>query len=302
MMESRKPEQNPYAYLDEMSTEALKELLDAKIANNVEDEELYYLLEVVDRREFEDPAERRADIDRAWADFQKYYHTPEGEGRSLFADIDTVPDAPVMEELTSKSKEHHYSFHRILIAAAVAACSMALLISSAFGFNPFKVMGQWTRDIFSFTDTQEVSSHNENNPKVGVNTQDDVIYNTLQDALDAYEITAVFAPTWIPDGFKCVDVCITEFATSTDFYAFYEEKGRTLSITITKHNSKNVARSYEKDMEIVTSFPVDGAICYIFENNGQLVAAWHDGTYECFINGDIPEDEMEKVVKSIFKE
>lgn len=140
------------ADLGQMSTEALKELLDAKVAAGDEDDLLYDLLEVIDQRDAENPNGELADVDKAWADFQKYYNVPEGDGRSLFADsIDEESAVSAIEKPTSNPKKHHYSFRHLVVAAIAAAVIIALLVPTVFGLNLWKIMGQWTEDIFTFT-------------------------------------------------------------------------------------------------------------------------------------------------------
>ena len=70
--------------MGDMSAGAMRELLAAKIAADIEGDSLYYFLEVIEQRNVEDPAVAPINIDRAWADFQKCYHTPEGEEKPSF--------------------------------------------------------------------------------------------------------------------------------------------------------------------------------------------------------------------------
>ena len=84
-----KDDSQKYAYLDQMSTEELEELLRTSIhfSDEAEDEDcINAILEVIIKREKEHPTGRLTDIDKAWSDFQTHFNTPEGEGLSLFAD------------------------------------------------------------------------------------------------------------------------------------------------------------------------------------------------------------------------
>ena len=88
------PNENPnrkYAYLEQLSTERLEELLtlDSDPSSDQEDEEyIDAILEVILKREKEHPTGRLTNVDKAWEDFQKYCNTPEGEGLSLYGNED----------------------------------------------------------------------------------------------------------------------------------------------------------------------------------------------------------------------
>ena len=74
-----------YAYLNQLSTEQLEEILrmdleDAKLGN---ENAIFHILEVIEQREKELPTGRIPDINEAWGEFQAYYHVPEGEAASL---------------------------------------------------------------------------------------------------------------------------------------------------------------------------------------------------------------------------
>ena len=75
-----------YSYLDQLSTQQLEEILRADIESPDcgDDGIIFYILEMIEKREREHPTGRLTDIEKAWANFKKYYHTAEGEGLSLY--------------------------------------------------------------------------------------------------------------------------------------------------------------------------------------------------------------------------
>ena len=75
-----------YAYLNRLSTQQLEKLLRADIESPKSGDQgvIFYILEVIERREEEHPTGRLPDEDKAWEEFQKYYNIPEGEGLSLY--------------------------------------------------------------------------------------------------------------------------------------------------------------------------------------------------------------------------
>lgn len=292
------------AYLHQMSTEELKELLNAKIAAGDEDDLLFDLLEVIDQRDAEDPNGTLVNVDQAWDDFQKYYNLPEGDRKTLFEDdTDKELETPAEAKPAPHSQKHHYSFRHLIAVVAAAAIVISLLIPTVSGFNLWKIMGRWTQDFFTFTNTQDHSVSSSDEPVIGAKIVQDGEYDTLQDALDAYDITEPLVPTWLPDGYECVAVDVTEFSLSTDFCAFYENGNDFISITVTSYQTVEVMnKNYEKNSDIAITYFSSNNIHYLFENNGLITATWYVGNVECSISATVTVDEMEKMVDSIYKE
>lgn len=293
------------AYLHQMSTEELKELLNTKIAAGDEDDLLFDLLEVIDQRDAEDPNGTLVNVDQAWDDFQKYYNLPEGDGKTLFEDdADKELETPAEAKPAPHSQKHHYSFRHLIAVVAAAAIVISLLIPTVSGFNLWKIMGRWTQDFFTFTNTQDHSVSNSDEPVIGAKIVQDGEYETLQDALDAYDITEPLVPTWLPDGYECVAVDVTEFSLSTDFCAFYENGNGLISIAITKYQDESYIadtfNTYEKDSADMKMYTKNGNLHYIFENNQRVIAAWYVDSYSCAIKADISAEEVEKMVDSIY--
>ena len=82
-----------YAYLDQLSTEELQELLradiDSPVSNN--DEAIFYILEVIERRGCADPSVSFPDLGKSWKEFNELYNTAEATGASLYpADLENI--------------------------------------------------------------------------------------------------------------------------------------------------------------------------------------------------------------------
>lgn len=65
-------------YLDQLSMEQLEELLRADFASSDPENEqaVFHILEVMEKREKENPSGRLPDVDQSWQEFQKYYNIP----------------------------------------------------------------------------------------------------------------------------------------------------------------------------------------------------------------------------------
>ena len=93
-------EKNKYAYLDQLSTEELRQLLCADIDSpvNGDDEAIFYILEVIESREQAHPSSPFPDLGKSWKEFNELYNTPEAADISLYPiENDAAPVLNSME-------------------------------------------------------------------------------------------------------------------------------------------------------------------------------------------------------------
>lgn len=135
-----------YAYLDQLNTEQLKELLRADFASTGQQNEeiIFQILSILEKREQEDPTGRCPDVEQAWAEFQTYYAIEEGENQTLY------PDGCILEP-PKKDSVAVIRLKQCLKSAAVAAvwavvifCGM--LAGEACGHEPFATLGLWSQE------------------------------------------------------------------------------------------------------------------------------------------------------------
>lgn len=132
------------AYLEQLSTEQLEDILRADLASEDQenDEAVFHILEVLEKREKENPTGRLPDTDQAWKEFQQYYNIPEGEGQSLYP-VRSDPErhsAP-----TSTKRSRRFRPRKILIVAAVLVLMFgSMLTAQAAGVDVFGAIGRWT--------------------------------------------------------------------------------------------------------------------------------------------------------------
>ena len=96
-------EKNKYAYLDQLSTEELRQLLCADIDSpvNGDDEAIFYILEVIESREQAHPSSPFPDLGKSWKEFNELYNTPEAADISLYPIENDA--APVLNSICKKS-------------------------------------------------------------------------------------------------------------------------------------------------------------------------------------------------------
>ncbi len=112
-----------YAYLNQLSTQELVELLRTDMElmehENENEEMILAILEVMEKREKARADGRLPDTKQAWEEFQTLYNTPEGENLSLYS-----TEAPEVREdkPSAAARRGRPTLRRILVIAAVVAC------------------------------------------------------------------------------------------------------------------------------------------------------------------------------------
>ena len=296
-----------YAYLDQLSTEQLEELLrsDSKTMENGNDDSIFYILEMIEKREKEHPTGRLPDVDKAWEDFQKYYNTPEGEGRSLYPSEGKNDSEMAMGEADhckASAKRHlHRRLRRILVSAAAMVCLVIFMMPPALGYeNIFEMIAHWTAEQFSFSNNSEnpVSDH-----RISSDPKNKGEYGSLQEALEQYGINDAVVPQSIPDGFQPEEIWVQEYPVSgnIEFVASYANGDDYIVITIVQHSGQS-NKIYEKNDQAVERYLSGDVEHYIFHNNKNITAAWHVDSLECSISTTLSVTELEKIIDSIYEE
>ncbi|WP_186565487.1 DUF4367 domain-containing protein [Lawsonibacter celer] len=294
-----------YAYLNQLSTQELVELLRTDMElmehENENEEMILAILEVMEKREKARADGRLPDTKQAWEEFQTLYNTPEGENLSLYS-----TEAPEVREdkPSAAARRGRPTLRRILVIAAVVACLVVFALPAATGHENFLTMiGVWTDDSFQFGPNGIPSQ----NPVAHTNKVEPMLtdgtYDSLQEALDTYNIKVVSAPRWVPEGFELNSILVRELSSleKVEFDAFYLNGDATISITYIWYRDRENAPVYEKDGVPVQFYRVGDVVHYLFENNKQYVAAWTYDSFECTIRADLPMSDMEKIIDSMYE-
>jgi len=120
------------------------------------------------------------------------------------------------------------------------------------------------------------------------------------------------APTWMPEGFTLSDINAHYSPRQASINAYYTSGDLELTIHIVRLEGLSGAY-YERDEDnsgdwagisskaTVRAYERGGAIHYIMTNYGQTNAVWRNENYECVISGDVTEDEIIRIIDSIYE-
>lgn len=288
-----------FASLDQLSTEALEELLRADIDSpgNDNDEAVFHILEVLEERDQTHPTGDAFDVEKAWADFQQYYNIPEGEGLSLYPAED---EAPIWQAAPSKIVRLHTLLRVVGVAAAAVTLILGTMIGvQASGVDVFGAIGRWTDETFHFVSFRGAAEQD------GVATpspENSRYYNALQAALEECGITADLAPTWYPEGADASEPQVLHDALSeTVSFNFTLGDERFFSVDITQYHSAAAldALAFEKDSTSVEPYVSGPRAFYIMSNTDTISATYSDGLLVESILGNLTMEELMSIIDSI---
>lgn len=275
-----------YAYLDQLSTQRLEELLLAAMEDDSgrdASEAVLHILEVLQKRENGLTAEP-VDVDRAWEEFQRDYLTPEGEGRTLYPCVEDRPES------AKKPKARRIPVWRTLrIAAATVALLFVLMVGAqASGLNVFGALAQWTSEVFHFGSGQsEIQSEN---------------YQAFLNALVENKIATKLAPTWLPSGFVASEPIVKNDDESISILiSFSNAEGNTFNIGIDRLTlqTKLEYNFFEKDDISVEPYLSHGKTFYIFSNIDSVMATWSEDAIFEMIWGNLSVNDIKTIIDSI---
>lgn len=272
-------------YWDQLSTEQLEDILRADIAspNQTNDETVFHILEVLEKREKENPSGRLPDTDQAWQEFQKYYNIPEGEGESLYPIRNTQEKRSA--SVPTKTRRVFRPRKILVVAAVLILMFGGMLTAQAAGVDVFGAIGRWTEETFHFDIVQD-------------NDRTSLFQETATQA----KIPQDFVPTWVPDGFEGAEPQVDTVENyMNSIICVYSNQEKTYSVDIEHYYNKADIETLviEKDDTNVCSYESNGKTFFIMSDMEYLTATWTDGTFVETISGQLSMDEIKTIIDSI---
>ena len=126
--------------------------------------------------------------------------------------------------------------------------------------------------------------------------------DALDQALVEHDVR-VAMPKWIPEGFELADITVDDAYEIVDIGARYEKGEDVIVFSIIQAQEGGMIDAfYEMNEESLRTEIVGEREVYFFANNARNGAAWHEDEYLAYFSGDISEQEVEKMVQSIFSQ
>ena len=126
--------------------------------------------------------------------------------------------------------------------------------------------------------------------------------DALDQALVEHDIR-IAMPKWIPEGFELADITVDDAYEIVDIGARYKKGEDVIVFSIIQTQEGGMIDAfYEMNEESLRTETVGTLEVHFFSNNARNGAAWHEDEYLVYFSGDISEQEVEKMVQSIFSQ
>lgn len=234
------------------------------------------------------------DVDAAWQEFQTRYNIPEGENASLYP-------GRLPADRAAAGKRRSRSILKALSAAAAVFALVLFMAMPVFGSESlFRLFGQWTESMFTFSDEQGNAG---DPPKMDEYRTDNPGLMTVYKEILAQGDYDHVVPAWLPEGFSLSELSTTPMPRYTKVVAAFSKDEKTLTIVYLIYGG-NVSSDFlsEKGDGEVKMVEIAGVDHYFFQNNDQWLCCWVRNNIECSIGGDISENDLQKVIQSIYSE
>ena len=212
----------------------------------------------------------------------------------------TPPEEPAAQAAVSRPAglRRFRHFPRTLIAAAVVAVLFGLgsMAGSSRLWESVVHLTQGTLQIVPPGASQ--SGQTSAQPPL-----EELEFTSLQEALDAYGIAEPLAPKWLPEGFESVEITTNVDPDFIRIAEIYQYGQKEIKITIRGYNSEEALDrvSFEKQNgQEDGKFIAGGVVHSIAQNNAAYTASWTNGLNVVSIMGDVTEEELERMIDSIY--
>lgn len=293
---ANKNQDEKFAYLGQLSTEQLEELIRADVESpEIQNAEaIFHILEVLNERAKQDPEGISFEKERVWNDIQTMYHIPEGKGRSLYP-VDGEEDDEECSEETGTvrcdarptvKKRTPFRTWLSIAAAAVILVFGSMVGAQATGIDVFGFLARWTADVFRFA-----PASGEYDP-------------AIQEAFVQNHFPRELALQWYPEGFEASEPKVVEEDFSTAIIVRFHNSKEDTSFVFEARRYASAAKVAELGLQweaVAGQTHTHGGKTFVITpNEDRMTATWSDREkYVVTISGDLSREETEKIIDSI---
>lgn len=272
-----------YSRFERLSNEELRSILARdSLLENGEDADMDSILaisEILAGRDHTSASE----IDAAWESFQKDYRPYTMDAKPLFALDDE-------KEERSEGRKKTRLLVRIVSIAAVISLLLGFGAVTAYARKGalWNVVVNWSQGSFRLADPNE--------PKPGP-------FYALATALRGCGIREPLVPKWLPDGYGEGTYQFEDISGFMQFYSTCYNGEKEIHMNVFRYSSEQRPETvYESDTSVPYEiYEAGGVEHYLMINDKYRRAVWMNGDLECSILGEVSEQEMKRIIDSIYE-
>ena len=289
-----------HSEFDNMSTAELNEYLrqDSYCADSATDDVLY-VMELLERREKEENTSNLPDVQKAWAEFQKYYNTEDNDGKPLH-DFDDEFGSEPTAEITSIKKARKGLSRTVKSLISVAAVICVVLVGSftakGLGYDIWDAIAVWAKDTFRFESTV-----NEPMPTPYAKQIPEELVE-LKSLMTEHGLSYTLVPGYLPEGYKLANLQYNDLDGTSTVFCQLSNGSNDIMLIYTAHSGDFASLQLEKDDALPEKYEHGGITYYLMSNMGDYLVTWLSDNVECTITGIPSHDEAVKMINSLGSE
>ena len=263
--------------LEQMSTEALREMLDQELhAEPVNDDAIRLLMGILRERKNNVTVEMTPNLERAWEKYQR----------------DT-------DEIWKESRRSGRVRIWIARAAAAAAVLVLLLVpivpQEAGAESLWDALVRWTTGIVEFFGP----SDNKGRIEEYEFRTDNPGLQQVYDAVLEMGVTEPVVPMWLPEGYELTEYFIRDLPSKTRVHSRFVNEDQELVFYIDVYQA-DVSRKYQMNELVDGRYEYGGVEHQILQNYDLTAVVWTRDQIECFLSVRCQEDILRNILKSIY--
>lgn len=186
----------------------------------------------------------------------------------------------------------------VLRVAGIAVALVVLLVSvstQAQAETFWERLVRWTDSVISFFspdyagEEQQPYEFRTNHPGL----------QQIYDTVTGVGVTDPVVPMWLPEGYTLLYCQDMKSTNKTTVVAILQNGDKVINYNVAVY-SEGVNNQYQKDETAVKMFECFEISHYIVRNNNKWVTVWARDKIECSISIDSQEDELYKILRSIY--
>lgn len=197
-------------------------------------------------------------------------------------------------EASSKNRRSRIAVFRLAFVAVVLVFFIGSVAAQAMGLNVLGSIARWSSEKFWFQSEEVPYATIRFRP---LEEGEEATYDTLEEAVDAFGITAPIAPTWIPERFVLTGVTAAKRSGGILIWADYECDDGYFKIQYRETTNFDL---YDLEKEAgVELYTCSGTDYYLMPDVERWKAYWQSGELECLMSGIVSVQEMRDIIDSI---
>lgn len=289
--------------LENLSVPELEALLQQDfIASNGSAPDVDYIMaimEVIQKKEREQPDYQPLDTEKAWEEFQSFYNTEEGRKNSIYSSDEESSAEQFETEIPVRRKSKRV--HKFLLVAAIIVLLIAVTCLPVLGYNNVvQLVAYWTAEQFGFQIADSASESGNLTRRSDQQLPEE--YCELQTVLEERGIQ-LLVPRF-PNEFEPEEPFLYNDPTTgnIEFSIMYTQNNDYITFDVIQNNGLST-RIYEKNSGDVEQYICAGITHYIFNNyEGAIIATWVSENLEYCISTNSLSVKMENVIQSMYEE